>query len=528
MIKITDFGGIVPKIASRNLSPDMAAIAENVNLDHGTLKPFRTAKKISDEGGQKLFVHNCCVTTADCDASFAETGVACDHIIVSTGITDYPSYSQPTCPFEWKKLSFECDLPKPTALFSGELAQDLRRERRSYVYTLVNEMGWESQPSYPSDDITVNTNSEVVLTGLPTQGAEKVRIYRTQNVLDFGTEQQEVVEAAYLLVDEINIGQPTYIDNVQYLGRECMTMEYSPAPDDLRQVQSWRDGYLAGLSGNLFMMSERSQPHAWNYKNNVTFYDNAKALICTNKIAYVLTDGRPVLISINDDCEENKPPLSVTEIGEVLPIVSTRSAAEFVGGVVYASQNGLVFINGNTASIITQNHYTPEQWQKLHPHTMRGAVHNGYYYGTTDKVTIRFRLPDTVYARDNKTLLTTLSIKPNSWFRSNDNNLYYSTDDGVYWWDQGEDLMDMHWRGNLNTLPSIIHFGAYKVIANDHGNIIKHFTDKREIQSYEHHHNNPVRLPVGQRGLDWQVDIKGKAEVFEYHIAPSIRELSNK
>lgn len=528
MIKITDFGGIIPRTASRNLAPNMAEVAENVNLEHGTLKPFKSPRKISEEGGQAVFVHNCCVTTADCTASFAPTGIACDEVIVATGIAQTPVYSRPTCPFEWKPLSFACELAKPTVLFSGELAQDLRRERRSYVYTLVNEMGWESQPSYPSDDITVNTLAEVVVTGLPTQGGEKVRIYRTQNMLDFGTEQSETVQAEYLLVDEIPIGQATYIDRVQYLGEQCKSMEYAPAPDNLRCVQSWREGYVAGLSGNVFMMSHRGLPHAWNNTNNVTFYDNAKALICTNNLAYVLTDGKPVVLNIAGDCADKQPPVSVTEIGEPLPIVSRRSAVEYIGGVVYASHNGLVYLNGNTASIITQNHYTPEQWQALHPHTMRSAVHDGYYYGTTDNTTIRFRLPDSVHAKDSKTLLTTLSIQPNGWFRGADNQLYFATDNGVYSWAQGEELLPMHWRGNVNNLPTMVHFAGYKVIALDYGNEIRHSVDKREIQHYTHRHNNPIRLPAGQRGLDWQVDIQGTAEVVEYHIATSIRELSNK
>lgn len=528
MIKITEFAGLIPKVATRNKSPNFAVVAENVDLEKGTLKPWREPLKIADVDngtGQSLFMTDCCIAVGECDTRFAKTGVLCDEIVVATDLMDYPVYAKTnTCPFEWTKLAFDCDLSAPTFTVDVAIDEDFHMENRSYIYTLVNDMGWESQPSYPSVWQRTNTLGQCTVSGLPT--GQTVRVYRSAVSLDFGAEQPEEVEAVYLMVGETTTG--TLIDNVKIAGDACVTDEYDAPPDDLREIQSWREGRLAGLSGNVFLMSERSLPYAWNRKFAVTFYDKAIALVCTNRLGYVLTDGKPVVLELRGDCEDGEMPIVVNEIPETLPVISRQSATEYMGGVVYASHNGLVWLNGKEATLITQQHYTPEQWQKLHPHTMKGIVHQGHYYGTTETTTIRFRLPDGVYSREDKYGLTTLSIRPNAWFRSDDDRLYFTLDDGVYQWNQGNNEMTMTWRGNLNTLPGITRFSAYKIIADERGNKIKHFADTREIQDYTHKANSPTRLPVGHHGIDWQVEITGTAEVFEYHLATSIRDLAVK
>ncbi len=320
------------------------------------------------------------------------------------------------------------------------------------------------------------------------------------------------------------------IDNGKVVGSACVSYDYEAPPNDLREIQSWRDGRLAGLSGNIFMMTERNLPYAWNSKFNVTFYDTAIALICTNKTGYVLTDGKPVILTLKGDYNPKDTPIDVVEVAETLPILSRRSACEYLGGVVYASNDGLVLLHQGNARVITSEYYTPEQWRKLHPHTMKGIVYQGHYYGTTDKGTIRFRLSDSIYATEQKNGLTTISLQPTTWFKSDADRLYMILDDeqykGVYEWNEGKGKLPMRWRGNLNTFAGITRLSAYKVIADESGNEITHFVDSREIQKYTHKQNKPTRLPVGRHGIDWQVEITGKAEVFEYHIAPSIRELA--
>ncbi len=530
MIKITDFNGMIPKVASRNKDMSIAEVAENVDLSQGTLKPFRQPLHIADidesSSNNSLFMTDCCVVTGDCHTRLATFGVLCDEIVVATDLLDYPVYSKTNvCPFEWQPLAFECDLSAPM-VSTGSVNTDFTMESRSYIYTLVNDMGWESQPSYPSQPIRCNTKAMVNVSGLPS--GQRVRVYRSAVDLDFGVEQPEETFGDYLLVGETTNGN--FVDNGRVGGRACVTYDYKAPPNNLREIQSWREGRLAGLSNNVFMMTERNLPYAWNDKYNVTFYDKAIALICTNNLGYVLTDGKPVVLELRGECEKGSPPVVVTEIVETLPIISKQSACEYMGGVVYASHDGLVLLSRNTATIITQNHYSIEQWRKLEPHTMKGIVYQGYYYGTTNTGTIRFRLTDGVYAGEDKKGLTTLSLKPKAWFKSDTDRLYMVLDDenykGVYQWNEGKGELPMKWISNNTTLAGVTRLSAYKLVTDESGNEITHCINRREIQRYTHKLNKPTRLPIGYHGIDWQIKITGTAEVFEYHIAPSIRELA--
>lgn len=533
-IIITNFAGISPKIYGRNAKDNMAEIAENVNLEHGSLKPIREPLKVSDVTGYSLYAENCCYIAGSCDTNFTQFGFGCDEIVVATGLYDEPVYSRAAdCPPKWKPLAFPCDLPKPKAKQTTNVTDDFSLEHRSYYYTLVNKLGWESQPSYPSDYIKANTGEPVQITGItpPTDEYESIRIYRTSNQLDYGVEQKEIVASTFLHVGTIKKGETSFIDDTLVAGDSNTTEDFAPPPEGLYSVDSWREGRLVGLSGNTVVMSERNKPYAWNRNYTVALDQvQAKRLVATNGRAYVLTDGKPFVLTLNGDCDDKQIPLAIHDTLESLPIVSQRSAVAYGGGVVYASSNGLVLLSDVTPQILTQDYYSDEQWQSLHPHTMVGAIHEGYYYGVTDKTTIRYRLPDTIYSREAATLLTTLTLKPTAMHVSNQGRFYMAFNDdervGTYEWLQGEGVLPMHWRSKIHAAKGITKFSGYKVVSSGSGNTISHIVDTRVIQEYVQKHNNPVRLPVGYRGLNWQVDIKGTAEVVEYSLAEGIRDLS--
>ena len=69
-LKLTRFVGLVPRLHERNLPENSATKILDVDLSNGTLKPFRTNKKVSDKTGKYIFVDNCCYITSDnCKAS---------------------------------------------------------------------------------------------------------------------------------------------------------------------------------------------------------------------------------------------------------------------------------------------------------------------------------------------------------------------------------------------------------------------------------------------------------------------------
>lgn len=501
-----------------------AALAENVNLEQGTLKPWRVPLKISDETGAAIYTDGCAVVSGSCRTRFAGTGIDCDAVLAAT---DLPGYTYPVFSTDWQsweRLGFPCDLPAPSAS-AGDVDEDFTMELRSYVYTAVNRMGWESQPSFPSAWVRANTGKPVTVSGLSVpDNAVTLRIYRAQSPLDFGVQQEADNQAAWLKVGEVDAGQGGFSDDVLVAGEACVSQEYHAPPNDLRELCSWREGRLAGLSGNQFVMTERRLPHAWNRKYAVSFYDRPIALRCTERKGYVLTDGRPVVLDIQGDCEEGTPPIVVHEIPVPLPIISRQSAAVYMGGVVYAADVGLVALNGIEATIITAEHYSKAQWQQLLPHTLRGVVHQGYYYGASDNAMIRFRLPDSLFEPPKHNALTTLTLRPQALHTGADGELYLALNDGTYRWHAGDDNLPWRWHSKQHDIGSNVRMSAWRV--NGKGNTsVEHRANGAHIQNIEAVSSKPYRLPVGHTGRTWQVRLKGRHEVRAYRLATSIRDL---
>lgn len=462
----------------------------------------------------------------DCHSSFAPTGVGCDRIIAATGISATPVFTT-ECPPNWERLGFDCVLDAPKAVQQSAVTEDFTMEMRSYYYTVVNRMGWESMPSVPSYWARYNVGGKVTVGGFTVPpNAVHIRIYRAQTPVDWGTPETETsnLQAVYLKVGEIDAGTPTFVDDVIVAGEACVSECYQPPPRDLRELCSWREGRLAGLSGDCLVISERGLPHAWNDRFRVTFYDKPIALKCADRKAYVLTDGRPAVVEILGDCEENAPPVRVTEIPFVLPIVSRRSAAIFATGVVYASYDGLVFINGTDATIITKDYYTPDQWQALLPHTMIGIVHDGHYYGATDTTTIRFRLPDTIFANAENIALTTISYHPKAFCVNAQGYLYLMLDDGIYQWDSGKAKLPYRWKGRVSESDSVLRLSAFRIRTSNNVTV-SHWINTRMVQHLDNVGNDAKRLPVGKHGQDFQVEVRGIGEVSSYIAASSVYDL---
>lgn len=527
-LRLTKFSGLAPKQTDLNLESSFAVIAENVNLERGTIQAWNEPSRISSTTGESLYVEDCCVITGSCDARFAKTGVDCDNILAATGISDGPVFTT-TCPPNWEPLGFPCNMSAP--IVSAPPAKDglpegnFSLELRSYYYTVSNRMGWESQPSIPSNWVRTNTLAEVGVTGFDIpNNATEIHIYRAQSPLDFDGALEIDDSAIFLHVGTIPVSQTVFRDNIKVAGSACLTEQFDAPPNDLRELCSWREGRLAGLTGNHFIMTERSAPHAWNRKFLVGFYDKPIALQCTERTAYVLTDGRPVSLELRGDCAEGESPIVVHEIPTSLPIVSRRSAATHMGAVVYAARHGLVAIYQNRAVVLTASFYTEEQWAQLLPHTMVGAVCDGVYYGATKNTMIRFDLPDEIFAEPGTTALTTLTLRPYAMYTAENGRLYMALSGGTYEWNTGEEKMTYRWRGKMHDTKGKVRMSAFNLRTS--GNVrVTHYVDTSMIQETEAG-NKHVRLPVGFAGEDWQVQFEGKSEIKEYTLATSIRELS--
>lgn len=538
---VNKFGGIMPRRQDDALNKIMATLAENVDLIRDSIMPWREAELIdAGKTGSTLWVEDCCNMVLPACASVAYDSIGSPYVY-ATGVAGYAYPVRASlanaCAGAWCRLGFPCSLPAPVAVsdfVAVPIAADAeqighRRQTRGYVYTLVNQFGEESQPSAPSNIVDADAAfSQVTLsdipTSFPTYCIQYIHIYRTEEEMTYGADK-EWVEGNYFLVGVIPMGAATFTDgSTEDVGDELTTEDVLPPPDSLRDIVYWRQGVLAGLADDMLHFSDLKRPDSWDIKYKVQFHDKPLKFVAGRTTGYVLTDGHPAIVQLATNCE-GPGDRKVIELEEPLPIVSPASAVVTNDSVIYASKDGLVMLTaGGAARIITTPYYTKEQWRALKPETMRSAVYDGYYFGTTDEITIRLRVPDSIYEKDELTELTTLSEKPLAWYRSASDELFFTTPAGLFRWNTGLTFMLARWQSIEMRLQDLTSMTAYKLVHNFTTVRVVHTSDRRLISAHTVNGEEIRRLPL-YTGIVWQVLIETRGEVTEYHVAPSVSDL---
>jgi hypothetical protein len=535
-IRLTKFGGMLPLETPENLGKHMAVLAENTDLSRHTLRPWRNPRKVSGNTGAFLYKEACCeIVSTNCAASIADTQINCG-LVIATGLQPYPVIAThaDACAGAWARLGFPCDLMAPVA--SGGVASEAvpggqKSQMRSYCYRLKNKFGQYSAPSYPSNSISLDAQNTVTV-NLPTAfdpsyNITDIEVFALETTADMAGNK---APADWFSVAEVPAGTATVTDAYNELGDLLDSEDYDPPPGDLQDVQYWRTGQLAGLAGKKIVFSDKNRFQSWPASARHSFHDTPVALMVGSAIGFVATNGRPALIALNADCDAQ----SCHKVTDSLtvdphPIVSKRSAVMHNDHGIWATKDGLLMISPNGATkLLTAKFYTQDQWRALRPETMIGAVHDGVYYGFTDEIGFRLHLPDNTYAAAYDTELTTLKFaqgKPTALYRSFTDELYLQFADGVYWWNEGADFMILRWHGAVFDLPATTAMTAYKVVHEHADVLVNHWADDELIDTENVRSIRPHRLPIAN-ALNWQVEIETTGEVKEYHLATSVRDLS--
>ena len=540
-LKLTQFGGIAPRQRPNNLHQAMAQVAHDVDLSGGTLRPWRTDKKVSDKTGNSIFVDKCCYLTSDnCKASYSRIDTDCCFIVAS-GVKDYPVIQRKdnACNDKWNRLGFPIELDAPNAQFLGTLSQDFNQELRQYIYTLVDEFGFESAPSLPSEPIYAHNGQQVILSGLPTNfptyNIAKIRLYCAVTQLDYGDPKAEY-DAHFLQVEELDFGTANYIHQPHTVyGEECLTEEYEPPHECMTDLQYCGNGQLGGLVGTELWLSEPLKPNAFPEAYRYGHFNgNPIRFLCGEQAGYILTDEYPAVIEMESPCQ-SQGCRSISICEEPHPIISYQSACLYNGACFFATKDGLVMLMGSQSKIVTTHLYTKDQWQAIAPWTMIGVVHDGYYFGFTETHSIRFKIPDNIHEEVQIETLTTLSIRPIAVYRSDQDELFFATADGIFQWNVGGDWKTFRWMGKLNTTPGYTAFTAYKLVHDYTPTHVKHTAYKRHRSEMVQESvilgekividSRPHRLKGGYSTLQFDVEITGQGEVLEYHVATSVAEL---
>lgn len=323
-------------------------------------------------------------------------------------------------------------------------------ETRAYIY--VNENTWleESAPSPPAK-VSPTYLQDVRITVTPSNFAgyrpfNKHRIYRT-----YGTTPSYIGA-------EVTGTSPVYIDASRApsaVGTTLQSTEWDPAPDGLQGAAYLAGGIFAVFKGNALFVSEPYRPHAFPY---IFTFPAAIRGICAAQQSLVVTTADGLYILAGSVPASMQP----VKVSTPQPGVAQRSMVNIDGGVAYASQDGIVLVDGSSASMTaSQKLFGRTKWREmygaiLNDASMRFSFHDGYLVVSSNTAGTGFTLrfdEDVGSLSRQKQRMDTTSLLPVQ------DALYYSDGATVYRFQGGSDLA-FDWHGRDEIFPRPQAFGA--------------------------------------------------------------------
>ena len=386
-IQLKNFGGEIPKLSDRLLPDNMAARAENTKLYSGELRAWRNAKQVQQITGAITTTYRVPYGGNDYWLNWGDIVDVIRTPLVNdqydrrywTGESGKGPQVNSAQRISTGSTSYNLGVPVNTAAITVTPATTgtPTDEVRYYVITYVTAWGEEGVPCDPvsaTGDATGNwTIGNLPTTTIPANNVDKIRIYRTvtgYSSADFFFVGEKTIDATSTFVDSLSNADAA-------LNNLLESSSYDPPPSGLLGLISHPNGFLVGFVGRDIYMSEPYRPHAWpaSYITSVAYNIVGFGIVGTTII--VLTESASYALS---GVHPSTMVLSQSKIVE--PCISKRSIVSFQNGVVYASENGLVFTNGITVDNITLPVMTIEEWDSTYKSTsLMGAKYDDRYIG---------------------------------------------------------------------------------------------------------------------------------------------------
>lgn len=403
-IRISLFGGIIPRLADRGLPENAAQYAMNSKLTSGELRAWNKLKPLSvlPISGAKTVYHYR-YNGLERYLAFSEyTNVVKAALVNETLGRMYWTNSlgpkiNTGARIEANQPAFTLGMPAPGGAFTvvpaGGSSDTV--ETRVYLATLVSSFGEEGAPGATvtvSGKIdgtwTVNGLNALTYDSVKYGNVTKLRLYRTLSSSS-GVDYRQVAEW------DIGTRPASFNDNVTNVdvsdNTAMISLGWLPPPDDLKGLISVAGGFMAGFTDRTVRLSVPYYPHAWPEDLVYAVEDKIVALQTFGNTIVVLTEGRGALI-----IGPSPDAMSILKMDGVQPCLSARSAVVTVAGVMFASTDGLVLVDGssNTGQIVSRQWVTKDEWlAQFSPAAQMAAVYQDRYlafYSTQLGLTVGF------------------------------------------------------------------------------------------------------------------------------------------
>jgi hypothetical protein len=458
-LRFTQFSGEIPRLLPRLLPDTGSQHAENVRLDDGGLTPVRKSRIAHDFTG---------MSGIQTFYKWGSTWLAWTSVVNAAPgpvATDRLYYTGDGTPkMRVGSTIYELAVPAPasalTASLSGVGSGNVIT--RLYVYTYVTQYGEESEPCPISADVNWQSGQTVTLSGfsaIPSGRAiTKQRIYRSQSSNQSGTDLFFIAERTASTSDFTDTYGPTEF------GEVLPSRDWNQPPADLAGLISLPNGMLAAFSGKQLCFCEPYQPHAWPEKYRLTTSFPIVALAAYGTTVIAGTQGYPYVAS------GNSPDSMIEQKIEVnLPCVNGRGMVDLGYSAAYPSNDGLVVVGSNGATVATDALFTRPSWQRISPGTLVAAQFAGRYFASFSYLEIDGEtLNEGTFVIDltnQQPFVLRYAFKAAAFhYDLPTGQLYYLLGSQVYEFDAlGETNEIMTWKSKRVVMPMPVTFGAILV-----------------------------------------------------------------
>lgn len=308
------------------------------------------------------------------------------------------------------------------------------------------------------------------------------------------------------------------------LGEAAPNPSLEKPPEDLYGLGGHPGGFLWGFSGLKFCRSEAYKPYGWPtlYRDPVPDTPVGGDIIGSSVV--VCTKGRTYLFTGSDPLNMIK-----TELEGWQPCVAKRSIAKVTAGVVYASADGLVLVNGaGPLQLVTANHFTREQWQAYKPEDSHAAVHDDRYFWWWNAGATQGLLIFELGAGGVQLVVESDQYAVAAFADHRKDELYFlslTTPRLLYKWDAGASAMTTTWRSKLFYLDRPQNIGAARVEAAGYPVTFKLYGNGALVQTKTVADARPFTLKGQNRYKDFWIEVSGTHRIDTVSVASSILDL---
>lgn len=375
----------------------------------------------------------------------------------------------------------------------------------AYVMTYVTNFDEESAPSGPSNAVDVKFGeSSVALSNLPTgiSGAYSIkskRIYRS-NTGTKGTQYQFLVE--------LPLGQTTYSDTTESadLGEVVPTWGWLPPPNNMAGLRMMANGIGVGFVGTTLYISEPYALYAYPAKYNQSLEFPVVGIGVFGQSAFIGTKGFPYILTGSDPDS-----VSAVKLEAKQPCVSKRSIVEMLGGVIYASPDGLFMVNGSGISPVTSSIMSRDDWQAYKPESIHAYELDNRYFAFYDTGTTQGCL---VFSFGEKPSFSKIDLYATAGYNDKTkDSLYLCINGQIKKFDSAAAVMSFTWRSKKFRTNKAINLGAARVDADAYPVTFKLYADGILRHTQTVFSQNSFRLPSGYKAIFFEVQLEGTTTV---------------